>query len=104
MCIRDRLYTAFGDRQVSIIYTSVDSYQVILQASDADKRDETAFSKVFVRGKGGALVPLSSISTVERTVGPVAINHTGQLQSITVSFNLAPGRSLGDAADKIEAW
>jgi HAE1 family hydrophobic/amphiphilic exporter-1 len=102
--IRTALYTAFGDRQVSTIYTSVDSYQVILQASDADKRDETAFSKVFVRGKGGALVPLSSISTVERTVGPVAINHTGQLQSITVSFNLAPGRSLGDAADKIEAW
>jgi len=82
----------------------VDSYQVILQAADADKRDESAFAKVFVRGKGGALVPLSSISTVERTVGPVAINHTGQLQSITVSFNLAPGRSLGDAANKIEAW
>jgi len=102
--IRTALYTAFGDRQVSTIYTAVDSYQVILQASDADKRDESAFAKVFVRGKGGALVPLSSISTVERTVGPVAINHTGQLQSITVSFNLAPGRSLGDAANKIEAW
>jgi HAE1 family hydrophobic/amphiphilic exporter-1 len=102
--IRTALYTAFGDRQVSTIYTSVDSYQVILQASDADKRDESAFAKVFVRGKGGALVPLSSISSVERTVGPVAINHTGQLQSITVSFNLAPGASLGQAADKIEAW
>jgi len=102
--IRTALYTAFGDRQVSTIYTAVDSYQVILQAADADKRDESAFAKVFVRGKGGALVPLSSISTVERTVGPVAINHTGQLQSITVSFNLAPGRSLGEAANRIEAW
>jgi HAE1 family hydrophobic/amphiphilic exporter-1 len=82
----------------------VDSYQVILQASDADKRDETAFSKIYVRGKGGSLVPLSSISTVRREVGPIAINHTGQLQSITVSFNLAPGQSLGDAADKIERY
>ncbi len=102
--IRTALYTAFGDRQVSTIYTSVDSYAVILQATDADKRDESAFSKIYVRARGGALVPLSSISTVRREVGPVAINHTGQLQSITVSFNLAPGQSLGNAADRIKAW
>jgi HAE1 family hydrophobic/amphiphilic exporter-1 len=102
--IRTALYTAYGERQVSTIYTSVDSYSVILQAADADKRDESAFSKIYVRGKGGALVPLASISSVTREVGPVAINHTGQLQSITVSFNLAPGQSLGNAADKIEAW
>jgi len=102
--IRTALYSAFGDRQVSTIYTAVDSYQVILQATDADKRDESAFSKIYLRGKGGALVPLTSIATVQRTVGPVAINHTGQLQSITVSFNLAPGGSLGQAADKIDAW
>jgi len=102
--IRSSLYSAFGDRQVSTIYTAVDSYQVILQATDADKQDEGAFSKIHVRGKGGALVPLSSVSTVARTVGPVAINHTGQLQSITVSFNLAPGASLGQASGKIERW
>ena len=102
--IRSALYSAFGDRQVSTIYTAVDSYQVILQAADADKEDESAFSKIYVRGKGGALVPLSGVSTVTRTVGPVAINHTGQLQSITVSFNLAPGASLGQAANKIEEY
>ncbi|HZZ95091.1 MAG TPA: efflux RND transporter permease subunit [Usitatibacter sp.] len=103
--IRSSLYSAFGDRQVSTIYTAVDSYQVILQAADADKQDESAFSKIYVRGKGGGpLVPLSSFSRVVRTVGPVAINHTGQLQSITVSFNLAPGASLGQAADKIAGW
>ena len=102
--IRNALYSAFGDRQVSTIYTAVDSYQVILQASDADKQDESAFAKLYVRGKGGALVPLSSFSRVVRTVGPVAINHTGQLQSITVSFNLAPGASLGQASNKIDAW
>jgi HAE1 family hydrophobic/amphiphilic exporter-1 len=102
--IRSALYSAFGDRQVSTIYTAVDSYQVILQAADADKQDESAFSKIYVRGKGGALVPLSGVSTVTRTVGPVAINHTGQLQSITVSFNLAPGASLGQAAKQIEKY
>ncbi|HEX4331680.1 MAG TPA: efflux RND transporter permease subunit [Usitatibacter sp.] len=102
--IRSALYSAFGDRQVSTIYTAVDSYEVILQAADADKQDESAFGKIYVRGKGGALVPLASVSTVSRTVGPVAINHTGQLQSITVSFNLAPGASLGQASNKIEAW
>jgi HAE1 family hydrophobic/amphiphilic exporter-1 len=102
--IRSALYSAFGERQVSTIYTAVDSYEVILQVADADKRDEAAFAKIYVRGKGGALVPLTSFSSVAREVGPVAINHTGQLQSITVSFNLAPGGSLGDASDRIEAW
>jgi HAE1 family hydrophobic/amphiphilic exporter-1 len=102
--IRSALYSAFGDRQVSTIYTAVDSYKVILQAADADKRDESAFSRIYVRGKGGALVPLTSFSTVRREAGPISINHTGQLQSITVSFNLAPGASLGNAAAKIDAW
>jgi len=102
--IRSALYSAFGDRQVSTIYTAVDSYKVILQAADIDKRDESAFARIYVRGKGGSLVPLTSFSTVRRDVGPVSINHTGQLQSITVSFNLAPGGSLGNASNKIEAW
>ncbi|HUJ01144.1 MAG TPA: efflux RND transporter permease subunit [Usitatibacter sp.] len=102
--IRTALYSAFGDRQVSTIYTPSDSYEVILQAADRDKRDESAFSKIYMRGQGGALVPLASIATVRREVGPVAVNHTGQLQSITVSFNLAPGGSLGAAAGKIDAW
>jgi HAE1 family hydrophobic/amphiphilic exporter-1 len=102
--IRTALYSTFGERQVSTIYTASDSYQVILQAADADRRDESAFSKIFVRSKGGTLVPLSAVATVRRTVGPIAINHAGQLQAITVSFNLAPGGSLGDAAKKIEQY
>jgi HAE1 family hydrophobic/amphiphilic exporter-1 len=102
--IRTALYTAFGERQVSTIFTSVDSYQVILQASNADRRDESAFAKIYVRSKGGALVPLSSVASVERKVGPLAINHAGQLQAITLSFNLAPGQSLGDAAKKMDAF
>jgi HAE1 family hydrophobic/amphiphilic exporter-1 len=102
--IRTALYSTFGDRQVSTIYTPVDSYQVILQAGDPDRQDESAFAKIYVRGKAGALVPLSSLATVERKVGPLAINHAGQLQAITVSFNLAPGGSLGDASKKIERY
>jgi HAE1 family hydrophobic/amphiphilic exporter-1 len=102
--IRTALYSTFGERQVSTIYTTSDSYSVILQAADADRRDEGAFAKIFVRAKGGALVPLSSVASVQRKVGPIAINHAGQLQAITVSFNLAPGASLGDAGRKIEQY
>ena len=102
--IRTALYSTFGERQVSTIYTAVDSYQVILQASDQDRRDETAFDKIFVRSRTGTLVPLSAVSSVERKVGPLAINHAGQLQAITVSFNLPAGQSLGDAAKKIEDY
>jgi HAE1 family hydrophobic/amphiphilic exporter-1 len=102
--IRTALYSTFGERQVSTIYTSADSYQVILQATAADRSDESAFAKIYVRAKGGALVPLSSLASVERKVGPIAINHSGQLGSIAVSFNLAPGASLGDASRRIEGY
>src|SRR6185295_18420611 len=97
-------YLAFGERQVSTIYTASDSYQVILQGTEADRRDESAFAKIYLRSKSGAMVPLSSLATAERKVGPIAINHAGQLQAITVSFNLAPGAALGDAAAKIEQY
>jgi HAE1 family hydrophobic/amphiphilic exporter-1 len=102
--IRTALYTSFGERQVSTIFTTTDSYQVILLAADMDRRDETAFSKVYLRSKNGTLVPLSSIATVERRAGPIAINHAGQLEAITLSFNLAPGAALGDAARKMEGF
>ncbi|HYC38437.1 MAG TPA: efflux RND transporter permease subunit [Usitatibacter sp.] len=102
--IRTALYSTFGERQVSTIFTSSDSYQVILQATDADRTDESAFRKIFLRGHGGQLVPLSSIASVERRAGPVAVNHAGQLQAITVTFNLAPGAALGDAAKRIERY
>jgi len=102
--IRSALYSAFGERQVSTIYTSSDSYPVIMQVRAADNADESAFGKIFIRAKGGALVPLSSVATVERKVGPVAINHTGQLEAVTLSFNLAPGASLGDASQRLDKY
>jgi len=102
--IRSLLYSAFGERQVSTIYTSSDSYAVILQVASEDRADESAFDKIYLRGKNGMLVPLSSVASVERQVGPLAINHSGQLESLTISFNLAPGAALGEASARIEKF
>ncbi|MBI3526253.1 MAG: efflux RND transporter permease subunit [Betaproteobacteria bacterium] len=102
--LRSTLYDAFGERQVSTIYTSSNSYQVILELAEPFKRDEAAFDKISVRSRAGNLVPLSSFATVRRTVGPTAINHQGQLQAVTLSFNLAPDVPLGDAAAKIDRY
>jgi HAE1 family hydrophobic/amphiphilic exporter-1 len=98
------LYLAFGERQVSTIYTSSDSFQVILQGTDAERRDESAFDRTHVRGRGGNLVPLSGLATAQRRVAPIAINHAGQLRAVTISFNLAPGAAPGDAAAKLEQY
>ena len=102
--VRSALYSAFGERQVSTLYTGVDSYQVILEVVAGAKQDESAMNGIYVRSSNGMLVPLSSFTTVERTVGPTSINHVGQLQAVTVSFNLAPGVALGDATAKIDAY
>ncbi|GAB7541446.1 efflux RND transporter permease subunit [Cupriavidus sp. 8B] len=102
--VRQALYSAFGERQVSTIYTPIDNYYVILQAADIDRADETAFSKIYVRSKTGQMVPISAFATTERRVGPIAVNHQGQLPSVTVSFNLAPGAALGAASTKIDAY
>ncbi len=100
--LRSVLYTAFGEKQVSTIYTSSASYSVILEAADADRQFDDALSRISVRSKSGALVQLSSFAAVERTVGPTAVNHQGQLQAITLSFNLAQGVPLGMATQKID--
>ena len=102
--IRSTLYSAFGERQVSTIYTSSDSYQVIMQVAAEDRADESAFGKIHVRARNGTLIPLSSVATVEREVGSISINHAGQLAALTISFNLAPGAALGDASKRIEQF
>jgi HAE1 family hydrophobic/amphiphilic exporter-1 len=102
--VRSALFSAFGERQVSTIYTAVDSYQVIMEVAPGAKEDESAFNGIYVRSSTGNLVPLSSFATVNRTVGPTSINHVGQLQAVTVSFNLAPGAALGDATGKIDQY
>ena len=101
--IRSSLFSAFGERQVSTIYLPTDSYKVIMELAQEAKQDELALNAIFVRSNTGALVPMSSFTTVERSVGATAINHVGQLQAVTVSFNLAPGAALGDATAHIDA-
>jgi len=101
--VRNALYSAFGERQVSTIYLPTDTYQVILEVTPEDKQDQSAIGKLYVRASTGTLVPLSAFTTVVRTVGPTSINHVGQLQAVTVSFNLAPGVALGDATAGIDA-
>jgi HAE1 family hydrophobic/amphiphilic exporter-1 len=101
--IRSVLFSAFGERQVSTIYLPTDSYQVIMEVAPEDKENESAINGIYVRSNTGSLVPLSAFTTVERNVGPTSINHVGQMQAVTVSFNLAPGVALGDATNLIEA-
>jgi hydrophobic/amphiphilic exporter-1 (mainly G- bacteria), HAE1 family len=102
--IRTALYSAYGDRQISTIFTSSNSYQVILQDNNSGQQDEADLSKIYVRSKTGTLIPLMSLASVSRTAGPVSVNHQGQLQAVTISFNLAPDASLGDATTKMEQF
>jgi HAE1 family hydrophobic/amphiphilic exporter-1 len=103
--IRNALYSAYGERQVSTIYTSVNTYQVILQAANEYKQYETDLNGIYVRGRNNdKLVPLSSIASFRRTIGPTAVNHQGQVPAVTISFNLAPDVALGDATKKLEQY
>jgi HAE1 family hydrophobic/amphiphilic exporter-1 len=102
--LRNALYNAFGERQVSTIYSPSNSYQVIMEAADADRQFEDAFNKIYLRGRAGDLVPLSAFASVQRTVGPTAVNHQGQLQAITLSFNLGPDVPLGEATKHLTAF
>ncbi len=103
--IRSALYSSYGEKQVSTIYTPVNTYYVILEAADEDRQYETDLNKIFVRGRAtDKLIPLSSVATFVRTVGPTAVNHQGQIPAVTLSFNLAPDVFLGDATKKIEEY
>ncbi|MBK7617381.1 MAG: efflux RND transporter permease subunit [Burkholderiales bacterium] len=102
--MRSALYSAFGERQVSTIYGAANSFQVLMEAAAADRQFEDAFGKIHLRSKAGTLVPLSAFATVQRTLGPTAVNHQGQLQAITLSFNLAPEVALGEATQRIDTF
>jgi HAE1 family hydrophobic/amphiphilic exporter-1 len=103
--IRTALYSAYGEKQVSTIYTPVNTYYVILEAAPEDRQYEADLNKIFVRGRSSdKLIPLSSLASYTRTVGPTAVNHQGQIPAVTISFNLAPDVFLGDATKKIEEY
>jgi len=95
----------FAEKQVSTIYTPVNTYYVILEAAEDDRQFESDLNKIFVRGRAtDKLIPLSSLATFNRTIGPTAVNHQGQIPAVTLSFNLAPDVFLGDATKKIEEY
>ena len=99
--IDDTLYDAFGQRQVSIIFTQLNLYRVILEVKPEEARTSAALDRLFVRTPTGAPVPLSAMVHETTTTTPLAINHQGQFPAVTISFNLAPGESLGDAVKAI---
>ncbi len=100
--IEEALYDAYGSRQVSTIYTSTDQYWVILELMPEFQRDQTALQSLYLGTSSGGLVPLGAVAQVTSTVGPLSINHQGQIPAVTLSFNLRPGASLGDAVDAVQ--
>ncbi len=96
------LGSAYGSKQISTIYGSNNQYQVILQVEPDFQGDVAGLPLLHVRGANGALVPLDVIAKIERTVGPMSVNHLGQLPSATISFNLALGHSIGPAVEQVE--
>jgi HAE1 family hydrophobic/amphiphilic exporter-1 len=99
--IENALYDAFGERQVSDIYTPTNDYQVLMELLPRYQMDPAALHLLYVRSDAGKLVPLDAVTKPHNTVGPLSVAHLGQLPSVTMSFNLAPGVSLGDAVDRI---
>jgi HAE1 family hydrophobic/amphiphilic exporter-1 len=100
--IEDALYYAYGSRQISTIYAPNDQYRVLLEVEPRYQADPSTLSLLYVRSSSGRLVPLDTVAQLERTVGPLTINHSGQLPSATISFDLAPGVSLGPALAKVK--
>ena len=99
--IENTLYDAYGQRQVSTIYAPTNQYWVVMELEPRYQTDPSALGLLYVRSNTGALVPLNSVATLRPTVGPLAINHLGQLASVTISFDLRPGVSLSQALAQV---
>jgi multidrug efflux pump len=100
--IDDVLYDAFGQRQISILFTQLNQYHVILETMPEFQRNPSKLQDIYVRSANGGAVPLSAFTHFESGAAPLAINHQGQFPAVTISFNLAPGTALGDATKAIE--
>jgi HAE1 family hydrophobic/amphiphilic exporter-1 len=101
--IENALYNAYGARQVSTIYTPNDQYWVVMELLPQYQRDLSAMNLLHISGRNGVAVPLGSLAQVTPTTGPLTVNHSGQLPSVTLSFNLQPGTSIGTAVERVEA-
>jgi HAE1 family hydrophobic/amphiphilic exporter-1 len=101
--IEGALNDAYGQPQISTIYTQVDSSYVILEVKPEYQRDPNALGLLYVRSTNGSLVPLSAVATLRPGVGPLTVSHYGELPAVTISFNTQPGVALGDAVDRVQA-
>jgi len=99
--VEDALYSAYGTRQVSQIYAPNNEYQVIMELDPRFQGSPAALSMLYVRNGAGQLIPLDTVARLIPSSGPLAVNHSGQLPSVTISFNLKPGVSLGEAVQQI---
>jgi len=97
----DTLYDAFGQRQISTMFTQLNQYRVVLEAKPGFQQNPDDLSNIFLRSTTGGSVPLGAFTRVEQTTAPLSVNHQGQFPVATVSFNLAPGVSLGDAVKEV---
>ncbi|HSM87780.1 MAG TPA: efflux RND transporter permease subunit [Candidatus Limnocylindrales bacterium] len=95
--VEDALYSAYGSRQISTIYAPNNQYKVIMELQPQFQLDPSALSMLYIHSRTGQLVPLGSVAGFKKEVGPLTVNHLGQLPAVTVSFNLRPNVALGDA-------
>ncbi|MBZ5543041.1 MAG: efflux RND transporter permease subunit [Acidobacteriia bacterium] len=100
--VEDALATAYSSRQVSTIYTPNNEYWVITELKPEYQMSPSALDLLYIRSSAGQLVPLSAVSKLTQNLGPLIVNHSGQLPSVTISFNLRPGSSLGPAVDAVD--
>jgi HAE1 family hydrophobic/amphiphilic exporter-1 len=101
--IESALNDAYGQPQISTIYTQVDSYYVILEVKPEYQRNPNGLGLLYVRSSSGSLVPLNAVASLKTGVGPLTVQHFGELPAVTISFNTQPGVSLGDAVDRVQA-
>ena len=100
--IEEALYTAYGQRQISTIYAPEDQYRVVMELAPEYQREVQDLRLLYIRSARGELVPLDSLVTFGPGVGPVSVNHTGQVPSVTLSFNLARGVALSHATEAVK--
>jgi hydrophobic/amphiphilic exporter-1 (mainly G- bacteria), HAE1 family len=100
--IENALYNAYGQRQISSIYTPTNQYYVIMELENKYQTDPAALSLLYVKSSNGKQIPLNTVAQLRRTVGPLTVAHSGQLPAVTISFNLKPGVALGEAVNQIQ--
>ena len=101
--IDNTLYDAFGQRQVSTVFTQLNEYHLVMEVAPEYQRNPDALKGIYARSSNGTMVPLSTFTRFEARTAPLAVNHQGQYPAVTLSFNLAPGVALGDAVKAVSA-